>query len=335
MRRLFAPLATLLMALPMIAGADDPTVKSADVPQAIDRGVSFLAKDAVAWRDEQNCVSCHHAGMVVWSMNEARRRGHSVDEPLLEELTTWIAQSGDGRSSLERPASAPKALNTKALWFSLALASVPGPGDEVRKGLNLVLETLKSDQTETGAWESWPETRAPMFGHSDYSTTALAAMALVVAAPDDQHSQSVLDKAVKWLDGTQPDHELQSVSMKLAIVSRLKRPISERQPLIDLIRHCQHDDGGWGQNADLPSDAWATGQALYALSLAGVDSANDSIQRGQQFLVKNQRADGSWPMTSRPTKPGGEGSRSLVPIIGAGSAWAVIGLVNSSAEAKR
>jgi hypothetical protein len=45
--------------------------------------------------------------------------------------------------------------------------------------------------------------------------------------------------------------------------------------------------------------------------------------------MKTQRDDGSWPMTSRPVKPGGDGSNSLIPITGAGSAWAVLGLARS------
>ena len=90
-----------------------------------------------------------------------------------------------------------------------------------------------------------------------------------------------------------------------------------------------HDDGGWSQAKDMASDAWATGQALYALASAGLKADDPAIARGQAFLVKSQREDGSWPMTSRPTKPGGEGAKNLVPIIGAGSAWAVLGLVRS------
>ena len=80
----------------------------------------------------------------------------------------------------------------------------------------------------------------------------------------------------------------------------------------------------------MSSDAWATGQALYALACAGVGPSEPSVIRGQAFLVRTQRTDGSWPMTSRPTKPGGPGSSSLVPITAAGTAWAVIGLARSS-----
>ena len=75
--------------------------------------------------------------------------------------------------------------------------------------------------------------------------------------------------------------------------------------------------------------SWATGQALYALAHANLQSDDPVIARGREFLIKMQRDDGSWPMTSRPSKPGGDGSKSLIPITGAGSAWAVLGLVRS------
>ena len=53
------------------------------------------------------------------------------------------------------------------------------------------------------------------------------------------------------------------------------------------------------------------------------------MHRAHDFLIKTQRDDGSWPMTSRPIKPGGEGSKSLIPITAGGSAWAVMGLARS------
>lgn len=64
----------------------------------------------------------------------------------------------------------------------------------------------------------------------------------------------------------------------------------------------------------MASDAWATGQGLYALAHAGIKPNEGAISRGQTFLVKTQLKDGSWPMTSRPTKPGGKGSMSLILI---------------------
>ena len=99
--------------------------------------------------------------------------------------------------------------------------------------------------------------------------------------------------------------------------------------MISRIKERQNADGGWSQAKDLASDAWATGQALYALAHAGIKPEDPAIARAQAFLIKTQAADGSWPMTSRPMKPGDKGATSLIPITGGGSAWGVLGLVRS------
>jgi len=90
----------------------------------------------------------------------------------------------------------------------------------------------------------------------------------------------------------------------------------------------QNKDGGWGQLRDLSSDAYATGQALYVLSLAGVRNDRPEVQRGIAFLVANQREDGSWPMRSR-AHPGAKPFTNPVPITYFGSAWATLGLLRS------
>ncbi len=284
----------------------------------------------MAWKEEHNCVSCHHAALVVWSMREAKQRGHSVDEPVLAELTKWVAESGDGKFGLARPASAPKALNPKALWFALALGSDPKPDATSQKGLKLLLNTVKNDQTENGSWSAWPDTRPPIFGNSDESMTVLAILAVLpAAATGDDSAEAVRDRGIRWLSAKKTTDDAQSIAMRLVLWQRLGRPAGEWKPLVQRIKERQNADGGWSQTKDMASDAWATGQALYALGHAGTGPEEPVIARANAFLVKTQRADGSWPMTSRPVKPGGAGSKSLIPITGAGSAWAVLGLVRS------
>ncbi|HTH46373.1 MAG TPA: hypothetical protein VMB21_02575, partial [Candidatus Limnocylindria bacterium] len=65
--------------------------------QAINRGLSFLARDAIAWKEEHNCASCHHAALVVWAMNEAKRGGYAVDEPVRTDMTRWLTEAGEGK----------------------------------------------------------------------------------------------------------------------------------------------------------------------------------------------------------------------------------------------
>src|SRR5262245_31560221 len=119
MRFVAAALAGVLAAA---ACAEEPRSRPADVA-AVDRGLGFLAKDAVAWKEKHNCASCHHAALVVWAMREAKDRGHTVNEPVFADMTKWVAESGDGKTGVARPAGVPKALNAKAVWFALALGA--------------------------------------------------------------------------------------------------------------------------------------------------------------------------------------------------------------------
>lgn len=323
-------IAVFAIFLPSVVLGQSSDTNAARVDAAIERGLGFLVKDALAWKAEHNCVSCHHAALVVWSMREAEERGRVVDEPVLAELTKWVAEAGDGKTGVPRPAGIPKALNAKAVWFALALNADPQPQDASQQGLERFWNTIRSDQLENGAWASWPETRAPIFGNSDESMTALATLALVPgAAKADAEAKTARDKGLKWLVETKTDDDPQSIAMRLVLWTKLKRPADEWRPLVARIKARQNADGGWSQAHDMPSDAWATGQALYALAQTDLGPDDPAIARGQVFLVETQREDGSWPMTSRPTKPGGAGSTSLIPITGAGSAWGVLGLVRS------
>ena len=61
-------------------------------------------------------------------------------------------------------------------------------------------------------------------------------------------------------------------------------------------------DGGWRQIETLPSDAYATGQSLYALAKAGMSAGDPAYAKGVAFLLKTQAANGSWRVTRRSPK---------------------------------
>ena len=328
--------AIVVSLLPAVASAQDARPKKAEIDATIDRGLGFLVKDALAWKKDHNCASCHHASLVICSMREAKQFGHAVDEPVLAELTKWIAESGDGKFGLARPASAPKAASPKAIYFALALGTDPKPDAASEKGLKLLLKTVEAEQTENGSWSTWPGTRPPIFGSSDESLTALATLAVLpAAATGDKQAKAARDKGIKWLAETKTDDDPQSIALRLVLWKRLDRPAKEWEPLVKSIKDRQNADGGWSQTKDMASDAWATGQALYALAHAGIKPNEAAVSRGPGFLIKTQRKDGSWSMTSRPTdarrqrieKPDPDHRRQEI-------AWAVLGLVRSTVQAE-
>ena len=85
-----------------------------------------------------------------------------------------------------------------------------------------------------------------------------------------QEGSAAREKGLGWLRAASADQELQAAALRLILWRRLRLPASEWEPLVKKVRGAQNVDGGWGQTKDAKSDAYATGQALYALAEAGV-----------------------------------------------------------------
>ena len=61
----------------------------------------------------------------------------------------------------------------------------------------------------------------------------------------------------------------------------------------------QREDGGWGQFPTMETDAYATGQALYALATSGMSARDPVYAKGVKYLIRTQAEDGSWHVRSR------------------------------------
>jgi squalene cyclase len=136
------------------------------------------------------------------------------------------------------------------------------------------------------------------------------------------------ERAAAWLERQKPGESTQARALQLFRDVRAGKPAAELQPGIQRLLGLQREDGGWGQEKELASDAYATGQALYFLGLAGVPRDRAEIRRAVEFLTASQKVDGSWPMTSR-AHPGAKPMTNPVPITYFGSAWGMLGLLRS------
>ena len=158
---------------------------------------------------------------------------------------------------------------------------------------------LLRQQSADGHWR--PLAHRPPIESSDVQVTAGSMRAIQLYAP--KAGRAAYDKAVEraaaWLAKAAPisneDRAFQLLGLGWAGASH------------ELVRRAAHAlaaeqraDGGWAQLPSLTSDAYATGQALVALTESGTVKTFDAVyQRGVQFLLRTQFADGSWFVKSR------------------------------------
>ncbi len=306
------------------------------VQQTVDRAIGYLQTETVAWASTRKCAACHHAAMGLWALGEADRRGYAVDKTYVADMVEAALGSRDkmmAASLVPNPALPPDTrplaggLNMGQVFMAVAAQSLSSLGDGQKESIRWIADEAVKKQREDGSWEFF--LRQPPVTESQASNAVWITMALqgVAGEPVPESRQVAIQKGSAWLAGAAKEN-FQDVVLDVVLASRAGKSREEMQGLIDKVLAQQRPDGGWAQLAEMPSDAFATGQSLYALSLVGYRAEQPEIARAIDFLVSTQAADGSWPMTSRSTPDGSPGSAKLLtPITCAAAAWGTLGLV--------
>ena len=185
---------------------------------------------------------------------------------------------------------------------------------------------IREVQKPDGSWK--PGGQLFSMNRSAAEATQLTTMwaELALLENSEAASKESITRASSFLKDAPPGKVLEGLVVRLLLSA--KRGESSADPK-DLVAR-QNPDGGWSSLHGAGSDAFATGQALYALSAVGAEGAAEAIRHGRKFLIDAQGEDGSWsvpPAALTTPKRTPETMQSLDPIYRYwGSAWATIGL---------
>jgi len=312
-----AALMTLDLVGAQLASATEPPLTR----PAVERSLDFLERDAVKWRKEHECSTCHHGTMTIWALTEAASRGYTVAPETLADMATWAKQRALER--LDQPRDSRPGWNLVKLPAMLIASMAQANLHQKvvsRDELKLIAAHVARHQEAEGFWSVPPPKNGPP---PVFESTEVYTLWAILALGSEREST---EKATAWLKKSPPTNTTQAGALRLLVEIR-----TGSQPSIDSLLKCQNPDGGWGQVAGIPSDAYATGQTLYMLSLAGVMGDRPEVKRAVAFLVGSQKEDGSWPMTSR-AQPGEKPFTNPVPITYFGSAWATLGLIRMASN---
>ncbi|MBI2680778.1 MAG: ankyrin repeat domain-containing protein [Candidatus Solibacter usitatus] len=311
------------------------TVTQAALREAVAKSLPLMQQSSTEFFKKSACVGCHHQNLTALAVSTARRKGVPVDEAVAAEQlkavkVIWAAQ----RETLVQRIDAPG--STDAVTYSLiGMAAENYPADAITDAMVL---NVAAQQRLSGAWDLGDISRSPI-EESNLARTALALRSLQLYAPPALRPEMEMRiaRARAYLLEAQPrttdDRAMQLLGLKWCGAEPAKL-----QALAKALVSEQRPDGGWAQNPHLASDAYGTGEALYGLYESGTLAASDAAyQRGLVFLLKTQKADGSWYVKSRAPKfqpyfesgfPYGHDQW----ISAAATAWAATALANGIAQ---
>jgi hypothetical protein len=191
-------------------------------------------------------------------------------------------------------------------------------------------ENIAERQKPDGSW--------PVEGQLTCPPEITTRWALLALAARDGGAASLKsrERALAFLDKTKPDGSTEALLLRFLVERRFGAPTRAADLRKELLAR-QHPDGGWAYHpGGKASDAFATGQALYALAEDGLDGTDPAVRRAWQFLLATQHEDGSWAVptlavhVAKGAPPTAARIRKTDEIYTYwGSGWATIGLLRT------
>jgi ankyrin repeat protein len=282
--------------IPFSAPRRPPTPRRS-VQAAIEPAVALLSRAGRQFFTQSGCVGCHHQPMAMAALATLKGAGAKFDDAAAQGFKQMIESewTGEQEQLLERsdPGGSPDG-EGYAAW-ALNLAGYP-PNSIT----DVVAVHTAAQQQEAGNWHVGDISRAPI-QESDFARTARSLRLLQIYGPPARKAEfdRRVARARDWLAQSKPltndDAAMQMVGIHWAgaAVTSQAKALAARQ----------RTDGGWAQNPNLESDAYATGETLWALLECGALKPDDAAyKRGVEFLLNTQWPDGSWYVRSRAPK---------------------------------
>lgn len=283
---------------PAAAAVSDNAAKPPPLRDALQRALRLLDDAGPRFFKANGCISCHNQSIPQMAFAKLKRSGVAVNaDAALEHTKAVLAMwAGEVPNMWQSSCSAGGGQVATLTYGLVGLAAAGQPRLPVIDGAVHCLMVLQEAQ---GSWHL-PDFRAPLgIGRQKFTALAIrgiqqfllpgrrtewdervarARRYLETVAQDDTQGLVFRILGLRWAGGDQ-----RLIASLAAELEKLQRP-----------------DGGWAQRPELAPDAYATGQALWALvEGAGRAASDPAYGRGAAYLRRTQKSDGSWHVRTR------------------------------------
>jgi ankyrin repeat protein len=279
-----------------------PTGPASSAEAAVKRILPLIETSGEPVFKNRRCVSCHSNSLPAMTVALARKKGFVVNEDQAKKELGFAVAT-------DMPFLEPMRLGTtigggsNTLGYTLmGMAAASYPADALT---DAHVHYFSIHQSHDGAWRH--SSYRPPEEYSAFTTTAVALRAIKLYPIPGRRAEfdERIGRAKRWLLSAKP-YSVEERSMQINALADAGASASERAPFTTALKAAQNRDGSWSQLPGIPAEAYATGEALYALHVSGDVPIKDPVyQKGVQWLLRNQLADGSWfvPTIAVPVQP--------------------------------
>jgi hypothetical protein len=309
------------------------TIDNKLIKQSVTKSLLLLQKSAVVFTNNTRlkCASCHNNTLTAMATGIARQK----DIPVVDSLNTRNIQAMTYTLAL---ACNPNKINeflTANFVIPYILVGLDAEKYPADKYTDIAADYIMSQAKPDGSFlaESF---RVPLeTGDIHLTAMAIRSIQLYEPAAKRQRVNELVSKTRTWLEHAQTNQQ-QELVFQLLGMQWCGSGYDQKKKIADRLVSMQNVDGGWSQLTTLKSDAYATGQILYALYLSNMLKSDDEVyQKGLDYLLKTQNEKGAWYVATRsfPIQP--PMTAGFPPynhdefISAAASNWAVMALMNA------
>lgn len=263
--------------------------------ESLGKALGLLESAGPEFYKVNGCISCHHQSIPQMAAGVTRKKGIAVNEAVSkaqgEAVTALLKLSENNLWQMGC-----STLGGYVATLSYDLVGLGADGQPRSQWIDLASNCLAKAQTISGAW-TIRDVRQPL-GSNDAKYTALSMRGLLnytLPGLKDEYAARVA-RGAAYLESA-PEGDMQSLAFRIlglkwagrtAAIPRLARQLES----------LQRANGGWAQDAEMATDAYATAISLWALH-EGAGSGNSTWQKGAVYLRRLQKEDGSWHVRSR------------------------------------
>jgi len=274
--------------------ANEPT-QLRPVREALTSAHALMNRSGGEFFKVNTCISCHQQSIPQMASGALRRKGIPVDETASKAQGDAVLQTLTvGENALWQVGGASLGGYIATLTYDVAgLAADNRPHTLLS---DLAVNGLAKAQDPSGAWATF-DPRPPL-ATGDAKYTALAIKALLTHPLPGLRAEFAerISRAALYLETSQAA-DVQSLAFRILGLRWANQP-AKIKTLATQLETLQHANGGWSQQPEMATDAYATAVAVWALH-EGAQSGNAAWQRGAAHLRRTQNADGSWHVRSR------------------------------------